>query len=55
MCQGSISRMNDKTVRERFCHEIWAHISSTRKKQSPAFNATDNYIKVPLSHKPELL
>ena len=48
------SRRNDKAVRERFWHGLWTHVPSIRKKQSPAFNATDNYKKVPLLPKPEL-
>ena len=48
------SRRNDKAVRERFWHELWDHVPSTRKKQNPAFNATDDYKMVPLSPKPEL-
>ena len=41
------TRRNNKVVRERFWYELWAHVLSTRKKQSAAFNAMDNYKKGP--------
>ena len=47
------SHRNDKAVRYLFWHELWAHVLSTQKKQSPTFNTTDNYKKVPLPSKPQ--